>query len=79
VGFGSLKRIEGMEIVIAYKNDLPQVFFKDDCMKRDRSTPLLFDKGRVCSPLPYFTSPEHSHYPKDFLTGRLLGTISVFL
>jgi hypothetical protein len=56
VGFGSLKRIEGMEIVIAYKNDLPQVFFKDDCMKRDRSNPLLFDKGRVCSPLPYFTS-----------------------
>jgi len=40
-----------MDILIAPKKALHLVF-KDDRSKRERSTPLCFNTGGVCSPIP---------------------------
>jgi len=41
-----------MDILIARKKRSPPGFFKDDSSKRERSTPLCFDTGGVCSTIP---------------------------
>ena len=86
LGDGPLKRPKVMEILIACVNDLSPVFFKYDRLKRYRSTPLVFDKGGVCSTLLYSTllpsTNIHLGCPEEYLTGskkRIGGIISVFL
>jgi hypothetical protein len=60
-------------------------FFKYDRLKGDRSTPLVFDKGGVCSTLLYptllYINGTITLDVEEYLTGskkRIGGIISVF-